>query len=774
MTWKYHPEFGTWCTNFPRGWLATLRFERTYGAILGALEARRSAEQAIESAAAVVHAQREALDRSTLKKLRKAVRTLESIKLDATGWPEDLSRALRAREESLAGWRSALDAAWAAFGPELEEKRRLLWEYAARDDFRHALFELSPDFLANIEKHLPSGAQAPRDSETKRKERKLFSYLTRFCTKSAVCGTSGVTAKSSVADNTDPLSVREASPLRRAFLSHECAQDLANAWKRDPEILRRFPIRLHPAVRCEAGALRVADWFAHPGMPAAAAAPVSADLARHVTAAEAILPADAPWEEAARLVESRHLWSGLDVPLGEWDPIAYWRAHGAAGLPGAFTGALDRLEHARRSFEAEELAERRSALAQGEALFTAITGQGSRKNAGQYYADRYLFFLDARGPQEFAFDRAAYESSALPGLSLAVELLAPEWFWEVLRRYYPIARHAREPGATLDSVARAYAASIGNPETAAFAQEPVFAAWMAEIRGLIRARESLFEGWDAGARRAALDPKKVASYRDALQGALRRNRSFPMPLFASCAIFQSMGASDWVFDSAILGNAMNAMIVNALTLDLDMQRRWTRDALARMLDAPQESLFEATVLHAQPNKFTPWILPIAEVPYLGRTRRGAFSGSSSEGRPSLPGFLRSSRKGTCSLGDHTPRVTYGNWTLQRETWETAADDWAARDDVEGAFDQFYAAVADHRARGWPEEIFVESPPHVKNVFVDFRCFFSVELLIAEAKKGERLKVSEALPRLDAADANAGLDRVVSWTGFLFFDPSPTK
>lgn len=100
-----------------------------------------------------------------------------------------------------------------------------------------------------------------------------------------------------------------------------------------------------------------------------------------------------------------------------------------------------------------------------------------------------------------------------------------------------------------------------------------------------------------------------------------------------------------------------------------------------------------------------------------------------------------------ATGTRTPRVEIGDVVYQRRRWrfDTAALP-STRDTDSPALLAGFAGF--RAAHGLPERVFVRAPGEPKPVYVDFESQFSVELLAAVAGTADRITVEEMLPGPD--------------------------
>ena len=461
------------------------------------------------------------------------------------------------------------------------------------------------------------------------------------------------------------------------------------------------------------------------------------------------------------------------------------------------------LASAIEGFASNDLATRRKAIAMAEAEYKKVTGESSQKEGGKYYDDRFILFLDAYDGIHYSFSREKMEP-VLSAYTFALELIAPFWLWSIAKADIYLKQRITEilddpstsTQAKMVAVGRVYLdISQGKIPVAEIQNTPAFQTWSKSIQSLLSLRNDLLEEADLSKKRITFskDDASVIRYRQTLQKVMSSSEHV-LPLYASCAVFQiateDSAPPKIVFDSAVFGNCMNLMIVNALSLDVDFQKKETAKAIQAMLGDLPIDYIQPTLMRGQPHKFTPWIFPFQDLRFLGDTVKSDVEKADARDirvedghmfvRDKMSSFLfpaltRVSKKLLFDQDlevSHLPRLTLDQVVLQRETWFLSSAELAAmlKFDSECLYDSFVRGVELQGLQGFPEQVFIETPGIEKNIFIDFRNFFSIELLHHFFKKTTSVKICEALPLISTKKRIEKDERCASFTMFLSYRP----
>ena len=791
MSWQAMDLFAVRSTGFPREWMESLRFAQSHAAILSYQAAKSRFDESNRNALSRIPWSFPEEESAPWRKILKKLKARET--LEGTAWLSishgDLRDSLAARQSDWIAMMSSYHLAKEAFERELMEKRQRLWEYAKRIDFQNALLEINPEFYKHLQGYLQEPV-ASRNSKVRQKENTLFLYLTRFCTKPAICGTSGLTSRATVVTEiAAPVQITPSAEKKRAFFSNRFANALAQAWSARSDVQRCFGARLHPSVDFEpkTRSLRSHGWFEHPGMPDLDAITVSPgfvelwasanrdDLRWFDRASDEVL------RETLDLIRRRWLRSELTVPLGHLDPLGYWNHLETRGtLPGDVSDALRRLGEDLKQFESEDPCLRIHALDDATEIFQNIAGKknGPNDTGRKFYADKWIFFLEKTMGQAFEFSAVAF-NKAVDDYAMALDLLAPQWLWMALKAVVNI-RLAEGAGGEADlnhlsKVVQAYLQAPQAPLTEEMRSDPDFLDWAGDIQALMRQKNALLESLSLEPKSLRLDRNdpKVVAYREAVRATLNKERALRLPLYSSCACFQWLEEGHrLIFDSSILGNAMHLTIASELSLDRAWLAGKTRSIFEAMTGA--RSARHPVVMTDQPSKFTPWISPWDPVPYFQSIDTSILperAPESSAGSWAFPGHLRLSQKAPLTQGEHLPRVEYGNAILQRETWNLTREAFPSK--TQDSFEQFLAWIEWCQRRSFPREFYVEGEgPKTPNLYLCAENFFSAEIFFATFSDCQAVRVTEALPNL--SQSVAGLPTIQSWTGFFYDAPQTTS
>ncbi|MFY0566268.1 lantibiotic dehydratase [Archangium lansingense] len=402
--------------GFPFDWLEGLGFSEGLRSEVAAL---------LEDERALVDAVRTAAGEDAARVAREALEKGKEPSLKAKYGP-GCAQAL----ERYRAHRAALSARYAE---ERQELRRRLRERAAEPSIQEAVFFSNPAMYENVWSRYLEGEQRPDNSDARRVERQVYTYLQRFCAKNETTSFFGPISYGECdgEDGDDVKVVPSGSTRRRTFLTFWAITELARAVAREREVRRHLPLRLNPLFKVEAGRASC-----EPLKLEVALSPEAERLLAVLPGAPTLGAASGalgqPVETVERLVvplmKSALVLLGLPFVANDFGTFASLR-EAVAALPASearerWLSRLDELERLRSEFEGAGLARRRELLQTLETRFTEYTGKPARRGEGQVYSDRLILYEEASSPfrlklgRRFSEEMAAKLSGAL-GLSAA-------------------------------------------------------------------------------------------------------------------------------------------------------------------------------------------------------------------------------------------------------------------------------------------------------------------------------------------------------------------
>lgn len=356
-------------------------------------------------------------DRDTRLALREQGRRLaKSMPIQAAAITKLPAFAAR-----LAEWNELCDAterlsseARAVFAAESVMRQATLKDTMADERLREALLLSSPGFYQRFKRFDAGWQPGDRSSRTRQFERKLISYLQRFCTKNETTSFFGPLGYGRMGVPRIPgIRVTGAAdtPLRRrvVLFSHWGAQALADTLCQEPSLLPFLRPRRSALWRIEgARATLCMGEVALELDPLDARILALADGERDAHGIRKALLGEAPLELSALLERLRSLhatqllhWD-LAIPPNTRDPLAFVVAWVATLPPLAWPGlprwlqALSTLGESLARFEAAGLAERERLLEEIERQWSDLVGPHAeaRRGEGSHYSDRLLISED--------------------------------------------------------------------------------------------------------------------------------------------------------------------------------------------------------------------------------------------------------------------------------------------------------------------------------------------------------------------------------------------
>lgn len=415
--WRYLSHIVIRRTGFPFEWLDHLTTPES--AALAAELARRQHALDIQietllhtTFPAVVRDAYHSGDRALLRalsRLRRRVgqRTLRQSDLERwTALPIALSAELAALVEAQQRLRDDERRTAQTLRTEIEQAHAALRQIVGDSFFQEALFLSNPDIYRNT---LEPFLRQPERIPDTLFERKLLSYVQRFCAKNDTASFFGPLNYGHVsATQTEPLLIETEGVKyrqREIFIGFWVADQLAEQISAEPELQPLLRPRLHPLCRWEGATVYFASRDRRARLSAQQQAIIAAvDGARTVAEIATLLglPVADVQDEIGRLSTLKVLICRLEVPSTIFHPFSYLQQLLDA-LPATWSrrdywrAQLQRFEELRRAFRSGDLAERQRLLAEMDQLFTTLTGVSSRRAAGQTYADRLVLYEDCAG-----------------------------------------------------------------------------------------------------------------------------------------------------------------------------------------------------------------------------------------------------------------------------------------------------------------------------------------------------------------------------------------
>ncbi|MFC6085230.1 lantibiotic dehydratase [Sphaerisporangium aureirubrum] len=358
----------------------------------------------------------------------------------------------RRAKEVVGRWREAFGRLGEVYAAELVRLRGRLRELAGTDRFKDAVFTSNPGMYEGMVAGYLALADVPDTAKYRRVERQLYNYLQRFCAKNETASAYGPMGYGEVAGT--GFAVEPAGPpVRRAFVAHWAALELARAAARDKALAPHIPVRLsllavktptgittdgrssqgtgEPGAGSGDGAGEASEVPLPPGSVAARVVGVLEEKAAGVAGVAAAIgvPVRAVAEAVRELMRAGVVVRALEVPGERVDSLQGLR-ESVGELPESpgrerWLGHLDRLGGICERFAAAagDVDTRRAVLAELENAFTELTGVAARRGAGAVYADRLVLFEEGASPFKLVVGQDTAERLAR-ALTPALELSA--------------------------------------------------------------------------------------------------------------------------------------------------------------------------------------------------------------------------------------------------------------------------------------------------------------------------------------------------------------
>jgi hypothetical protein len=717
--------------GFPFDWLEGLGFPEGLRAEVAAL---------LEDERALVEAVRTAAGEDAARTAREALEKGKEPSLKPKYGP--------GCAEALERYRTHRAALSARYAEERQALRKRLRERAAEPAIQEAVFFSNPAMYENVWSRYLEGEQRPDNSDARRVERQVYTYLQRFCAKNETTSFFGPISYGECdgEDGEDVKVVPSASTRRRTFLTFWAVTELARAVAREREVRRHLPLRLNPLFKVEAGRASC-----EPLKLEVALSPEAERLLGVLPGAPALGAAASalgqPVETVERLVlplmKSALVLLGLPFVANDFGTFTSLR-EAVAALPASearerWLSRLDELERLRGEFEGAGLARRRELLGTLETRFTEYTGKPARRGEGQVYSDRLILYEEASSPfrlklgRRFSEEMAAKLSGAL-GLSAA-------YGDRVQRSYREQVREALGPEERpLDFLE--YAVRLRPDQVAGSRFAPVPPILLDEDPSRARTLPEDFLGTSRPGGRYALPDVCLAATGNGFEVMCARVHhhlmlwSWLSAFYPDRARYQSV-AGQWLEREPAARGLVGLAIRRRNKGFYVYPGRKLMYSVSDVLDVEQGALKPHDVK----------VLPTGEGPVLvdGEGQRLSlymplddFNTYAPFAALAHPQVLHAKLR---TQGRHLPRLHVGGAVYQRERWELPTTLFSQ---VSG-MDLLLAVERERRASGWPRFVFMRSTVERKPYLIDTASPFALELLLYLSRGAEQLSVEEMYP-----------------------------
>ena len=717
--------------GFPFDWLEGLGFsEGLRSEVAALLEDERALVEAVRTAAGedAARTAREALEKGKEPPLKPKY---------GPGCAEALER-----------YRSHRAALSARYAEERQALRKRLRERAAEPAIQEAVFFSNPAMYENVWSRYLEGEQRPDNSDARRVERQVYTYLQRFCAKNETTSFFGPISYGECdgEEGEDVKVVPSGSTRRRTFLTFWAVTELARAVAREREVRRHLPLRLNPLFKVEAGRASC-----EPLKLEVALSPEAERLLGVLPGAPTLGAASGalgqPVETVERLVvplmKSALVLLGLPFVANDFGTFTSLR-EAVAALPASearerWLSRLDELERLRGEFEGAGLARRRELLGTLETRFTEYTGKPARRGEGQVYSDRLILYEEASSPfrlklgRRFSEEMAAKLSGAL-GLSAA-------YGDRVQRSYREQVRDALGPEERpLDFLE--YAVRLRPDQVAGSRFAPVPPILLDEDPSRARTLPEDFLGTSQPGGRYALPDVCLAATGNGFEVMCARVHhhlmlwSWLSAFYPDRARYQSV-AGQWLEREPAARGLVGLAIRRRNKGFYVYPGRKLMYSVSDVLDVEQGALKPHDVK----------VLPTGEGPVLvdGEGQRLSlymplddFNTYAPFAALAHPQVLHAKLR---TQGRHLPRLHVGGAVYQRERWELPTTLFSQ---VSG-MDLLLAVERERRASGWPRFVFMRSTVERKPYLIDTASPFALELLLYLSRGAEQLSVEEMYP-----------------------------
>ncbi|QRO01332.1 lantibiotic dehydratase [Archangium violaceum] len=717
--------------GFPFDWLEGLGFSESLRSEVAVL---------LEDERALVEAVRTAGGEDAARSAREALERGKEPSLKSKYGPES--------QQALERYRSRRAVLSARYTEERQDLRRRLRERAAEPAIQEAVFFSNPAMYENVWSRYLEGDARPDNSDARRVERQVYTYLQRFCAKNETTSFFGPISYGECdgEDGTDVRVVPSGSTRRRTFLTFWAVTELARAVGRERAVRPRLPLRVNPIFKVEAGR--------------ASCAPLKLEVALSPEAERllGVLPTAPTLDAAARelgvpvetverwvvpLVKSAVVLLGLPFVANDFATLESLR-EAVVALPASearerWLSRLDELERLRAEFEGAGLARRRELLQTLETRFTEYTGKPARRGEGQVYSDRLILYEEASSPFRLKLGRRFSEEMAAK-LSGGLELSAA-YGDRVQGSYREQVRDALgSEERPLDFLE--YAVRLRPDQVAGSRFAPVPPILLDEDLSRARTLPEDFLGTSKPGGRYALPDVCLAATGDGYEVMCARVHhhlmlwSWLSAFYPDRARYESV-AGQWLQREPAARGLVGLAIRRRNKGFYVYPGRRLVYSVSDVLDVEQGALKPHDVK----------VLPTREGPVLvdGEGQELSlymplddFNTYPPFAALAHPQVLHAKLR---TQGRHLPRLSIGGAVYQRERWELPTTTFSQ---VSGV-DLLLAVERERRASGWPRFVFMRSSTERKPYLIDTASPFALELLLYLSRAADQLSVEEMYP-----------------------------
>ena len=756
--WRFLRHFVIRSTGFPFEWMEQLSFPETTACILHTVEMEKQLQEWASSLPMLWLSSPLSPDLRKIKQqierrvARHGFPLLQGLNLSLLSLPCDLGQWASEWDRRSEAYRAAYEQTRTVFGDELRAKRAQLRRIVADARYQHAIFLSSPDmYYHHMQKYLADFDLTRRTSEVKRMEKHFFKYLQRLCGKNETASFFGPLNYGQIDETNDSfLHVCSSKDRyirhREVFLTFWAVKALAETMQEHPSLRDQLADQLHPMVEARADG----TFYLHSHNQALAVR-------------EGRLSTQ---ESTARLRQKGVLRRAFHVPSTVAHPLhaltEQLRALPPSSMRQQWENYLEGWSRWCEEMAQAEFPERIRLLQEGEAAFTAQTGQAARRGGGSMYADRFIFYEETLGHIEQFVMGSAFHDKIRRDLRGALELGAIQGRheWEYAQRCGQVIFASISPDQQpvpffhfLQAVREKYP---NWPEIPPAPQQAVIERLIAD-------------------KAARGEEKRVCLSVQELPIADCANARYSLPdLFFAASSLQALERGEF---QIVLGKLHHHLLVpNWMTCfypDVELLRsdlrRYLQDIPAfKRLACPglrrrNKGFYD---FPGQVIEFSEYTLksagetiPLYDLQVVRRPGGRLELERKSTHEPvtlyisladqvrylpfamfALPGLAQMA----FSLGRHTPRIEIEGVVYQRERWAFASSEWhelLTGDDLE----TFSRAQRLKQAYALPDWVYIRGSSERKPYLVDLRNFFCVELVCSILKKNEHLLIEEMLP-----------------------------
>ncbi|TPE68690.1 lantibiotic dehydratase [Halalkalibacterium halodurans] len=773
--WSYFSDCILRSTGFPAEWIEKLCFHKTTTMFDLCYQTEQSLNELVERLKTLeqtCHIPSNA--RQDWQRIRKLVGKRKKVTdefihlMKQKGFDQSLTQEIESYERKRRLQEKNWTKARESFEAELVEKQLFLQEIYKNPRLQEAIFQQSPSMYKNAVVPYVHSSLQKRNTNIKRIERQLISYLQRLCTKNETTSFFGPIQYGVLTSEQQDIeyNFNQKETERRAFMPYWSIKVLAAQMKECDVFFPYLNVKLSYQYT------KTGDSIHSPILEKMVKFPKPyADIIKHLTyenqsieqLAKKLSQPVAWLAKKLRLLEKKRLIL-IEIPLSITEPdslneLRSWILkikdveHPDLSL---WQERLEWLWKVKQAYPYMTLGQKQELFHKLESTFTEWTGEQPRRLGGEIYADRNLLYEECHGP----LNNIKIGGSIKHVLKQDV----PKWL-------SICAKHGEQRRKQEQALAQEiFKTMYPNEDSVPFlkfvrdlSNHPDVHTWEKRWQSIKTEIE------EAITHEVASNPKSVVHLSLEYQDFDR-----DMAWLTSPDLMIAKKDDDSY--QVILGEIHDTIMVWGWALQFHPEKDKVNEQLVKKIQKSTQHLRMLNMLSSKRFKIVPFEYPGTTI------QMNSFSNSPNEKIPlsqlkvtytkeglalTLPdheevfytyngelntmvhSFFSLPRAVSFSIrtGESTPRLMLGDLVVQRAKWHISKQDIWSKKHTGSSIELFYEAYRFHLKESLPKEGFAKLPGQPKPVYVNFTSYFLIEMLEGLWPDGENCTFSEMLPNL---------------------------